>query len=716
MSTRRLFAGSALLTIATAGNAFAASVETALPADASPAATAQAASVAAETDHTSHIDDADHGTIVVTGRLISGDRDAISAPVVLAGEDLARNAAPQIGAMLARLPGVSTSGFAPGASRPVLRGFDGPRVQILSDGLGSLDASSVSADHGVAIDTLNVQQIDVLHGPEVLLYAADPAGGAVNALDRRIPRRVPDKPVSFTGVGDYGTAADSVNLGGALDVALAPRLAAHFDASYNHAGDVGIGGYALSPQLRATTLAQAAGLGESGDDAGALLLTQQADARGRLANSWSHGSTLGAGLAFIDAGGSLGLSVERLTSDYGIPPRPSATPGGAVSIALRQTRYDLRASLALGGLFDKLDVRGAYGDYTHAELDAGVPATQFFNSGLESRLELVQARHGGWHGESGVQYGVRSLRLVGAERLLPDSQTDRFAAFTRQQLTLGPVDLEATARYENTAIHAKHAGVTRRFDQYALGGGLAWHPIESVTLNVGLTHGERAPSSEELFVDGAHDATQSYERGNPDFAKERSNTVEGGVRFHSDRLAASVTAYATDFKDFITPVPTGAIIDGLPVYQFIQAPAKFHGLEAEGSAKVLTWDGGAALSVDAGADFVHARLTGIGNAPRIPALRIRGGIEFDSNVLGLRAEAIHSAAQNRVALNENPVAAFTLVNASATWRPWGKDGALSLIVSGDNLLDVAGRYATSETRDFVPIAGRDLKLTVSVKI
>jgi iron complex outermembrane receptor protein len=128
-------------------------------------------------------DDAGHAPIVVTGRLISGDRDAIVAPVVINGEDLARRAAAQIGSVLAHLPGVSTSGFAPGASRPVLRGFDGPRVQVLTDGLGSLDASSVSADHGVAIDTLNVDQIEVLHGPEVLLYAADPAGGAVDALD-----------------------------------------------------------------------------------------------------------------------------------------------------------------------------------------------------------------------------------------------------------------------------------------------------------------------------------------------------------------------------------------------------------------------------------------------------------------------------------------------------------------------------------------------------
>jgi iron complex outermembrane receptor protein len=660
-------------------------------------------------------DDAGHAPIVVSGRLISGDHDAIVAPVVLTGEDLARNAAPQIGTLLEHLPGVSASGFAPGASRPVLRGFDGPRVQVLTDGLASLDASSVSADHGVALDTLTVDRIDVLHGPEVLLYAADPAGGAVNALDSRIPRKVPAKGYDFTGMAGYGSAADSVNLGGAADVALGDRFVAHVDASYNHAGDLRTGGYVLSPQLRAQTLTAAGALADEGDLVGAADLTAQGNQRGRLSNSWAHGYSMGAGLAFIDAGGSLGVSVERLGSDYGIPPRPQVGNADPVSISLRQTRYDLRGSLNLSGAFDRLDFRAAYGDYTHAELDAGVPATRFFNTAIESRLELVQAKHGGWRGTTGVQFGTRDLRLVGNERLIPDSTTDRLAVFTRQQLTLGTVDLEGSARYERTAISPRDME-KRTFDQYAGGLGVAWHPVEAVTASLSWTHGERAPSAEELYIDGIHDATQSYERGNPAFAKERSNTVEAGLRYHGPRVAAAVTAYATNFANFIAPVPTGAAVEGYPVYQFIQVPAKFRGLEAEGSIKAAQWADGSSLSIDAGADYVHAELTGIGPAPRIPPLRLRGGVEFESDGWGLRGEVVHNAAQNRVAANENPVGGFTLVNASLTWRPMGKEGPLSLILSGDNLLNVEGRLATSETRDFVPVAGRDVRLTVSVKI
>lgn len=687
----------------------------AAPAVAAPEAAADAPQQAmgGQVD-TTQTDDAGHSPIVVTGRLISGDRDAIVAPVVIGGEDLARRAAAQIGSVLAHLPGVSTSGFAPGASRPVLRGFDGPRVQVLTDGLGALDASSVSADHGVAIDTLNVSQIDVLHGPEVLLYAADPAGGAVNALDRRIPRRVPDKPIAVNALAAYGSAADSVNLGGAVDIAIAPRLAAHFDASYNHAGDVRIGGNVVSDPLRASLRSEVGSLTAAGDAEGAANLTAGLDARGRLANSWARGTTFGAGLAFIDSGGSLGLSVQRLNSDYGIPPRPSAVAQDPVSLSLRQTRYDLRGNLNLGGFFDQLEARVAYGDYTHAEIEDGQAGTRFFNSSIESRLVLTQARHGGWRGESGLQFGTRNFRIVG-EPLLPNSVTERLAAFTRQQLSLGTVDLEGSLRGEHVAVQPKGLP-SRSFNLFAAGAGMAWHPVESVTLSLSATHGERAPTAEELYIDGLHDATQSYERGNPAFRIERSNTVEAGLRYHSDRLAGAFTAYATNFTNFIAPVPTGARIEGAPVYQYVQLPAKFRGLEAEGSWKVLDWHDGRSLSLESAVDYVHAQLTGVGPAPRIPPLRVRGGLTFESDRLGANVEAIVNAKQNRVTTYETRVDGYTLVNANVTWRPWGKDGALALILSGDNLLNVDGRLATSETRDFVPIAGRDVRLTATLKI
>lgn len=648
--------------------------------------------------------------IIVTGRVISGHSDPIAAPVVLTGESLARDLKPQIGAMLASLPGVSSTGFAPGVSRPVLRGFDGPRVQVLLDGIGSLDASSVSADHAVSLDTLNVDRIEVLHGPRVLLYASDPAGGAVNATDKRIPRQVPDKLVTINAIGSYGSAANSVNGAVATDIRLAPRLVAHFDASYNDADDLRVGGYVLSPELRAETLAQADALSADGDAEGAANLTSQANRRGRIANSWAKGWTLGSGIAFIDQGGDIGVSVQRLSTDYGIPPRPSADPE-STSIALRQTRIDLRAGLNPGGFLQRVELRGAYGDYEHAEIEGGEIGTQFHNQAMEVRLQADQARRGPWSGSTGVQYSSARLDISGDETLLPDNRTDRFAVFTLQRLEVGAFDFEGALRYENTRIQTIPADERRNFSQYSGVAGLAWHPIDRLTVSVNYSHGERAPTAEELFIDGLHDATQSYERGNPDFTVERSDGIEAGVRYNGGDFNASVTAFGTNYANFITAVPTGEIIEDFPVYQYLQAPARFRGVEAEGELTFARWGNGNTLKVDTGLDYTHARLVDIGPVPRIPPLRVRGGLEFGSPSLTLRGEVEWNARQDRVAENENPTGAFTLVNASATWRPFGEDSPVTLILAADNLLDVTGRLAASETRDFVPIAGRDIRLT-----
>ncbi|WP_404481015.1 TonB-dependent receptor [Novosphingobium sp. BL-52-GroH] len=654
--------------------------------------------------------------IIVTGRVISGNADPISAPVVLTGDALLRNLKPQIGDMLKSLPGVSSSGFAPGVSRPILRGFDGPRVQVLLDGLGSLDASAVSADHAVSLDTLNVERVEVLHGPRVLLYASDPAGGAVNALDKRIPRTVPEKGFSLDALGSYGTAADQVNGGVAANVKLADRFVAHVDASYYHSGDLDIGGHVLSPQLRAETLAAADVLAADGNAAGAQSLTDQANRKGSIANSGTEGWTYGAGLAFIDAGGDIGISAQRVATDYGIPPRPSEDPG-ATTISLRQTRFDLRAGLNLDGFLKRLEVRGAYGDYHHAEIEGGETGSRFDSKALSVRLQADQARHGIWSGSSGVQYSSASMDITGDEKLLPDTNTDRFAVFTLQQLEVGQFDLEGALRYENTRIDATPNGgelltrESRNFDQYAAVAGLAWHPVDTVTLSVNYQHGERAPSAEELFVDGAHDATQSYEIGDPGFKVERSDGIEAGIRYNGGDLVASVTGYGTNFDNFITAVPTGAMVEDFPVYQYIQAPARFRGVEAEGALTFARLSSGASLKADAGVDYTHAKLVDLGPVPRIPPLRARGGLEFDSPAFDLRGEVEWNARQDRVTENEIPTSAFTLVNLSATWRPMGEDGHVTLMLAADNLLDVSGRLAASQTRDFVPIAGRDVRLT-----
>src|SRR3546814_15211919 len=107
--------------------------------------------------------------------------------------------------------------FGPNASRPVLRGFQGERVRVLTDGIGSFDVSNTSVDHAVVINPLTADRIEVLRGPSALLYGSAAIGGVVNVIDSRIPRGVPDEPIHVDGIATSGSAADESTLPGPVE-------------------------------------------------------------------------------------------------------------------------------------------------------------------------------------------------------------------------------------------------------------------------------------------------------------------------------------------------------------------------------------------------------------------------------------------------------------------------------------------------------------------
>jgi iron complex outermembrane receptor protein len=686
---------------------------------------AQAAQGAPDPHTPAHAQQSDDA-IVVTGHP-PVDFAILSATTSLAGDALLAETRGQIGETLAKLPGVSATSFAPGASRPVLRGFNGDRVAVLTDGIGSIDASTVSVDHAVVFDPLTVDHIDVFHGPAVLLFGGNAIGGAVNALDKRIPRQVPQSP-QVTVIGGYATAADERSLGGSVDLALAPRLAAHVDASWRKSDDLRIGGHLLSPSLRADLLADAQEHRADGEAEEAEELEEIAALKGRIPNSAARTLTLGAGIAFIDAGGDIGVSVQRYDTRYGVPARPGAGHGGEegeseseeehgeapVAIDLVQTRVDMRGSVKLSGLFDSLRFRGVYGDYAHTEFEGDEVGTRFTGEGIEFRTDLVQARNGGWRGRSGVQFADRSLDIEGEEAFTPDYATERLGLFTLQSLELGgDFTLEGAGRFERARVTANEIGYARSFDLWSAAAGIAWKSAGGLTLGVNYVRGARAPSPEELLSDGVHVATQSYELGDPSFGKETSQGFEAYARLKGERTNLALTLFHTRFDGFISPVPTGEDREGFPLQRYVQVPAKFTGFEASGDWQALGWGDGE-LTLNAAADYTRARLEGIGPAPLIPSLRLRGGAEVRQGALRVHAEVEWNDRQDRVGPAASPVPGFTLVNLGADWHPMGEEGPLTFTLSADNLFDVVGRRAASITRDFVPVAGRDVRLTARI--
>ena len=653
---------------------------------------------------------ADHSQdIIVTG--FRRDReDVLSGTSVVSGIELVRELRPTIGETLARQPGVSATSFGPNASRPVLRGFQGERVRVLTDGIGSLDVSNTSVDHAVAVNPLTAERIEVLRGPSALLFGSSAIGGVVNVVDARIPRRRPNEFAHVEGILTYGSAADERSANATLDLPVLGNWVLHFDGNYSKTDDLRIGGFVLSPELRAQAAAS-----EDPD------IRELAEARGRLPNTAAETSDLAAGIAYISRDTNIGFSVNRYDSLYGVPVRPSLVPGEeaeAPRLDVRQWRGDARAEIDTGsGFIDSVRFRGGVADYRHDELEeSGEIGTSFLADGAEARLELVQSGRGGWGGGIGLQYLRRRLEVIGEEKFLPENRTTQFGLFTVQTYEQGPMRLEAGARYERQRSTAEadpdlgNPALSHTSNSFSGSLGGSWEVAEGIRLGLSGSHAQRAPSAEELFANGPHAGTQSFEIGNPDLRKERSWGVEATFGADGDGYSASASVFRSWFDDYIFEQATGRVEDDLPVFQISQADARYFGIELEGSLRVARV-GGFAINLDGIADYVRATIRSAGPAPRIPPLRLLGGLEAQAERMQARVEVEWTAEQNRVASFETPTEGFTMVNASVSFQPIRGNRNTSVTLSANNIFDVEARRHASFLKDVAPLAGRDLRVT-----
>lgn len=670
--------------------------------------------------------------LIVTAPIRQSEADVLQGTSVLSGEGLTRELRPSIGETLARLPGVSATSFGPNASRPILRGFQGDRIRVLTDGIGSIDVSNTSVDHAVIIDPLLAERIEVLRGPAALLFGTSAVGGVVNVIDRRIPRALPQEGYRLDAIGNYGSAANERSVGGAADLAVAGPLVLHVDGSYLKSDDLRIGGYALSPRARAQALSSV-GLPQD-PDAEPIDFAANAAIRGKLPNTAAETWTAGVGASVITDGGVIGASYAHYDSLYGLPVRHATAPGQeqeAPRLDVAQDRYDLRAEVTpRGAVIDAIRLRAAHANYRHFELEEdGEVGTAFYNKGIEGRLEIAQANRGGWQGASGVQYVDRAFNVVGEEAFLPRNDTQQIGLFTLQQLTLGRFKAEGGLRYETTTLTAKPSGSarffegTRQFNTLSGSLGAAYELADEVQIGLNASRTERAPSAEELFANGPHAGTQAYELGNPNFRAEKSWGLEATLHAHRGPFNLDASAYYNWFDNYIYEAQTvdttcvaaaGEEVE-LPCFQYNQAKARYWGFEADASLR-LGQVGGHTIVADLIGDYVRASVVDQGPVPRIPPLRLLGGLEAQGERTTARVEVEHAFEQNRVAQFETPTDGYTLVNASLAFKPWGDNDRRSILLAANNIFDVDARRHSSVLKDFAPLAGRDIRVTLRMGI
>jgi iron complex outermembrane recepter protein len=646
--------------------------------------------------------------VVVSAHADPHQADELAQPVtVLGGEDLALNLAPSLGETLARQPGVSSTYFGPGASRPVIRGLGGDRIRVLQSGLGSADASNTSPDHAVSFDPLSARQIEVLRGPATLLYGSSAVGGVVNILDNRIPDALPDHKLGGSLDLAGGTAGDERSAAASVQGA-AGMVAFHGDFLKRATDDIHIPGFAESAALRR----------EEAEEGG-----EHEQAAGVLENSAteSQGGSLGGSV--IGGSGFVGVSLSGLDTLYGVPGGHTpheAEPGGeagedqeGIEIDLRQRRGDLRGewNRPLGAL---RAVRARFGiaDYEHRELEGGAVGTVFSNESWEGRLDLLHRPAGPLTGSLGLQVGRRDFTAVGEEAFIPPTRTTTLAAFAFEEIGRGPLKLQLGARVESQDVEARGAApATRSLTGWSGSAGFTWQQ-DGWSLALTAARSTKLPTAEELFSNGPHLATRAFEVGNPDLRKEKSLGLDLALRRRAGRLTGEVSVFTNRFDDYIYESFTGAEEDGLAVAEFVQGDARFWGGEAEATFDVLHREPHH-LDLELSADLVRAELRPDGQPlPRIPPSRLAAGLHYHNQRWSARAEARRASEQDRVGPFERPTEGYTFVNVSAGYRFFAGRTVCDLLLKGTNLTDAEGRNHVSFLKDLAPLPGRDLRLSV----
>ncbi len=630
-------------------------------------------------------------TISVTGNPLGLASDALVIPVsILSGRELSLKRESTLGDTLNGIPGVAATHFGPNASRPVIRGLDAERVRIMQNGVGVLDASSLSFDHAVTIDPLVIEQIDVVRGPAALLYGGSAVGGVVNAIDHRIPTE------SVTGIigrteARVGGPDSQNNLAGVVDVGNG-KIAIHADAYTRKTSDLNIPGFAVSSRK---------------NQADPSILREN---HGKLVNSSASadGGALGASLTFDN--GYIGASYSDFNSNYG------TVAEAAVRADMKSQRWDLASEFKeLGNIINRVKARMAYTDYQHQEIEGGTVGTTFKNNGVEGSVELGHAKFSSIEGVVGFQFQNTRFEALGTEAFVPPVQTQNHAIYVYEEMPLNIWNLEKLklsfgGRAEHTTLDANPwakspTAQAASFNaySYALGGLYTLNSNWSLASN--LSHNERAPSYFELYADGAHLATGQYEVGNANFNKERSNGLDAQIRWKDAKNSFNFGAYYTRFSRFLGLLDTGNIdVDtSLPIAQFSTFAASFKGLEAEGKFNLVDH-----LDLKLRGDYVRAsNLDNSQALPRITPLRLGAGLHYQKNALGARIDMLHAFKQNRTAENELATDGYTDVSALVTYKLPVKLN-MELFAKANNLLNQEIREHSSFLKDLSPAGERSV--------
>jgi len=663
-------------------------------------------------------DSAEHSRIVVTTTPLGGElSEQTQSVTILSGNALKLRLEPTIGETLNREPGVSSTYFGPGASRPVIRGLGEDRIRVLQDGLNTVDVANVSPDHAVTIEPLAVQTIEVVRGPATLLYGPNTVGGVVNVIDNRIPSQRLSRAIEGKVEGRYGTV-DELKSGAALvEFGLGP-IVIHLDGHIRETEDIEIPGFARSSRLRALQ----------------PLAPGEEEARDELPNSFTESKGGAAGASYIWEGGYVGVAYSGIDSLYGTVAEEEVT------IDLEQRRYDLRGAFYKPfAPIKSITYKFGYSDYTHTEFEGAEVGTVFAIQGYDGRLEIAHEKLGMFDGLVGFQTQRTDFSALGAEAFLPPVRTDTNSGFVFEEIAFESIRIQFGGRYDHQSTEREAnalfgPSLSRDFDAFSGSAGLVYNLSNDYVLAFSLAYTQRPPTYVELFANGPHIATNAFEVGDTELDLEKSIGIDLSFRKRIGRMTGSISLFYNRFDGFIVAEPTGEFSEaeegeeGLPIFAYRAVDADFIGGELAlsfhliepyaGEEGTSSKDGKSIvqgrpasqhrLHLDTKADYVYAENRDADRSlPRITPFRTSAALVYEwSDRFDARIEGQYVREQDRTAEFELPTDDYFLLSASASYRIKAGPIDFDVYVKGTNLTDEEARVHTSFLKDIAPLGGR----------
>jgi iron complex outermembrane recepter protein len=679
--------------------------------------------------------------VVSGGQIERSETDTAESVTILSDNRLKEQAAPSLGDTLATQPGIAASGFAPGASRPVIRGLADNRVRVLNNSTEVFDVSNLSPDHAPSVSPLLSQSIEVVRGPATILYGSGAIGGVVNVSDNLIPVEQPPTTLSGEAAGRFDSGA--LERSGAIALTLCPvqHLVLHAQGSFIRTDDRRIPGFALDERIRALLTPE-----QRGDDSFGN------DPHGEVPNTFVKTKDFGFGASYVWDKGYIGGSYTRFLSEYGVPDDPEVDdPTMAplpVHLKVRKDQYNLRSSIAdpFPG-FSTANIKFVYTDYKHDEIEGAddIGAT-FKTKGTDSRIELLHKPIGLFEGSVGLQILNRDLSVLGDEAFLQPTSTLSVAGFIFEEIKLDPVRIQVGARVEHDDVSIDSSDPTltsltspdqtnQDFLPLSAAGGVIYDFAKDWQLAVNLTFSQRAPTAEELFARGPHDATFQFIIGDPNLSEEKNYGVDVSLRKTDGMVTGSLSGFYNRYRDFIDFTPTGDFEDGLRVFVYTPKKAEFFGGEArvdfhflsrtttrvaeQDEAKsvknVITRDNNTSQKnpndffLRLQADYVHATDLDLDEPlPRITPFRYSASLNYESEHWTGSIEGQRVNRQYRVAPFETSTPGYTFLNVSVGYKFRVGPTYNYAYLRGVNLLDEEARDHLSFLKEVMPLAGRSI--------